>query len=69
MLGKRLRHLERFRFCTFVAPLIKETIVKVNEKRHTGTQVNSNDYHHHNENFKSNRQDIRKNSEMNTATI
>lgn len=36
MLGKRLRHLERFRFCTFVAPLIKETIVKVNEKRHTG---------------------------------
>lgn len=69
MLGKRLRLLERFRFCTFVAPLIKETIVKVNEKRHTGTQVNSNDYHHHDENFKGDRQDIWKNPEMNTVTI
>lgn len=70
MLGKRLRHLERFRVCTFVALLIKETIVKVNEKRHTGTQVNSSDYHHHDdENFKGDRQDIWKNTEMNTVAI
>lgn len=35
MLGKRQSHLQRFRLCTFVAPFIKQTIVKVNEK---GTQ-------------------------------
>lgn len=35
MLGKRLSHLQRFRFCTFVTSFIKQTTVKVNEK---GTQ-------------------------------
>lgn len=70
MLGKRLSHLQRFRFCTFVAPFIKQTIVKVNEKRHTEKQeVNSNDCYHHNENFKGYRQDTWKDPEMNTVTI
>lgn len=70
MLGKRLSHLQRFRFCTFVAPLIKQTIVKVNEKRHTETQkVKSNDCHHHDEKFKDYRQDIWKDPEMNTVII
>lgn len=68
MLGKRLSHLQRFRFCNFVAPFIKQTIVKVNEKRHTEThEVNSND--RHDKNFKGYRQDTWKDPEMDTVII
>lgn len=70
MLGMGLSHLQRFRFCTFVATFIKQTIVQVNEKRHTETQeVNSNYCHHQDEIFKGYRHDTWEDPEMNIVTI
>lgn len=69
MLGKRLSHLMRFRFCTLVESFNNWTIVKVNEKRHAEAWEFNNDCQYHDENVKGYRQDKRKASEMNTVII